>query len=189
MCCFLCFIWVSALQLSQRTHTYLVKYIVKFEQIQFREIHFAFCFAFSKYQGWGCLQRHTSLNAGLLTVEHQQHIWKHTVEKSGGAHWALRQSIFFHTPWGGEREVNIHTQAIPLTDRGVNKRDIKPIRTNTFTVPAKTELLNYWITVWRWIKPNKLLCCAWPLTILRGEYQRHQKLSQAAEVGTRSIII
>ena len=73
MCCFLCFIWVSALQLSQRTHTYLVKYIV-FEQIQFREIHFAFCFAFSKYQGCGCLQRHTSLNAGLLTVEHQQHI-------------------------------------------------------------------------------------------------------------------
>ena len=74
MCCFLCFIWVSALQLSQRTPTYLVKYIVKFEQIQFREIHFAFCFAFSKYQGCGCLQRHTSLNAGLLTVEHQQHI-------------------------------------------------------------------------------------------------------------------
>ena len=34
---------------------------------QFREIHLAFCFAFSKYQGCACLQPPTSLNAALLT--------------------------------------------------------------------------------------------------------------------------
>ena len=34
---------------------------------QFREIHFTFSFAFSKYQGCGCLQPASSLNAGLLT--------------------------------------------------------------------------------------------------------------------------
>ena len=57
--------------LTQRTLTYLDKYLLQFGQIQFEEIHFASCFAFSKYQGWAVYSRPThSTQAYLPTTAH-----------------------------------------------------------------------------------------------------------------------
>ena len=73
-----CFLWLSGLRPAHSMHpclfgqmhlaiwTNTIGNLDKYND-QFREIHLAFCFAFSKHQGCACLQPPTSLNAALLT--------------------------------------------------------------------------------------------------------------------------